>query len=170
MAGKPDLRSIVDDFLAADKTLAGTPEWTVELNRFVYRWVCPLAVNGELSGFDFTIKAYPHNSVFTFRIIVSYDKAIWRLDFAYDEPHTNSFNAPTDIAGNIITDRHFHSWPDNRRFATAKALPAKLHNARNLPSNVQTFENALRWFCGEVRIVDLDGFGIPELPKPGTLL
>lgn len=170
MQPQVDLPQLVDNFLETDKTFAGRPEWNTELNGNVYRWVAPLSVNGEMPGFDITIKSYPHENPITFRIILAHDKAIWRLDFAFDDPHQNSFNAPPDISGQIITGRHYHAWPDNRRFSTARGLPNKLHNARNLPANVQTFENALRWFCGEVRIVDLDAFGIPELPKPGTLL
>ena len=173
---KEDIRVLIDGTLTAEKTLAGEPKWEREEaaegphNHDAMRWLVPLMIGGELCHHMLTVKAYPNRKTLMFRIILSFDKAVFRTDFAEDEPHQNSFDAPSDIAGIIVRGPHYHSWEDNRRFATLNSLPVKLHNARTLPVNIRTFENAYRWFCGAIGIANVDTFGIPVLPRPSKLL
>lgn len=169
MASHPDIRDVVNAFLGKGKTLVGDANWRRDSHERSYRWVRPVDIDGELLGFDLTVKAYPRTRPLKFRIILSYGKAIWRLDYANDPAHINSINRPYDLALGPIRGPHYHSWADNRRFATASSLPSNLHNARVLSENCRSFESAFRWFCGETRIT-VGSFDVPILPRPDTLL
>lgn len=169
MIGRADVRDVVDAFFKKGKILAGTGQWRPELNENSVRCVYPIEVEGEIFGLDLTIKAYPRAKVPKFRLILTYGKAIWRLDYADDDPHINSHNRPPDLPLGPIVGPHFHSWEDNRRFATSVALPSRLRNARPLPENVRSFENAFRWFCGLTGI-SVGSQDMPMLPKSDTLL
>lgn len=164
-----DWRDLIRTFLTAHKSLAGSGTWQIEQNEKVLRWSRPVAVEGEISGFSLIARAYPNVNSVTFRLILSHERAIWRLDFSDNETHVNSLNKPADAPGGIIRGPHYHAWPDNERFASANSLPKKLHNARMLPSNIRTFENAFRWFCAQVSI-GIFTSDIPEFPKRTTLL
>jgi hypothetical protein len=169
MASGPDIRDVIDVFLTKDKTLVGIGGWRRDTHERSFRWVSPIEVEGELPGLDLTVKAYPRSRRLKFRTILTYGKAVWRLDYANDSPHVNSIDRPPDLDIGPITGPHFHSWEDNRRFATANSLPSSLHNARVLPQNLRTFESAFRWFRGETRIV-VGSQDMPILPRPETLL
>jgi hypothetical protein len=69
------------------KILAGTGDWRRSQNDNVMGWVRPIEVEGEILGFDLTVKAYPLVRSLQFRIVLAYGKAIWRLDYANDDPH-----------------------------------------------------------------------------------
>lgn len=169
MASRPDIREVVNAFLDKGKTLAGIGGWQRDAHERTYRWVRPVEVEGELPGFDLTVKAYPRSRALKFRIVLAYGKAISRLDYANDTPHINSWDRPADLDLGPITGPHYHSWKDNRRFATANSLPSSLPNARILPENFRSFESAFCWFCGETRIT-IGSLDMPILPKPDTLL
>jgi hypothetical protein len=119
----PDIRDAVDAFFAKGKILAGTGDWRRSQNDNAMGWVRPIEVEGEILGFDLTVKAYPLVRSLQFRIVLAYGKAIWRLDYANDDPHYNSFDKPHDLGIGPICGPHYHSWQDNRRFATAQSLP-----------------------------------------------
>jgi hypothetical protein len=128
-------------------------------------------MDGQTCGLRLTVKAYPAAPQLQFRIILALKTAIWRVDFSHDDDaHPNSLNAPADIRGALIEGPHFHAWSDNRRFGSAKSLPSKLQNARQLHTNIRNFESAFRWFCGETKIVGIDHSGIPDLPPRTELL
>jgi hypothetical protein len=169
MASAPDIREVIDAFLAKPKTLAGLGAWQRDSHERTYRWVRPVEIDGELPGLDLTVKAYPRNRALKFRIVLAYSKAIWRVDYANDSPHINSMNRPDDLVSEPITGPHYHRWEDNRRFATANSLPSSLPNARVLPQNLSSFERVFRWFCGETRIT-VGSRDMPTLPTPDTLL
>jgi hypothetical protein len=169
MASGPDVRNVVDAFLAKSKTLAGVGTWQRDSRERSFRWVRPIELEGELPGFDLTVKAYPRSHRLKFRVVIAYGKAIWRIDYANDAPHINSIDRPSDLDLGPIVGPHYHSWEDNRRFATANSLPSSLHNARLVPQNLRTFESAFRWFCGETRII-VGNQDMPILPRPDTLL
>jgi len=169
MASRPDIREVVDAFLDKGKTLAGIGGWRRDSHQRSFRWVRPIEIDGELLGFDLTVKAYPRIQPLKFRIVLSYTKAIWRLDFANDAPHINSIDRPAALDLGPITGPHYHRWEDNRRFGTANSLPSSLHNARRLPETFRSFESAFRWFCGETRI-SVGSLDMPILPRPDTLL
>lgn len=169
MASRPDIRDVVDAFLQKGKTLVGIGGWRRDSHERSYRWVRPVEIEGELPGFDLTVKAYPRSRNLKFRIILAYGKAIWRVDYANDSPHINSIDHPPDLDLEPIIGPHYHRWEDNRRFATMNSLPSGLVNARILPQNLRSFESAFRWFCGETKIT-VGNADMPILPKPDTLL
>jgi hypothetical protein len=115
MASRPDIRDVVDAFLAKTKTLAGIGGWRRDAHERSFRWVRPVEVEGELPGFDLTVKAYPRSRRLKFRIILSYGKAVWRVDYANDSPQVNSIDRPHDLDLGPITGPHYHSWESQRR-------------------------------------------------------
>jgi hypothetical protein len=167
--GASDVRDFVDALLGARKVLAGVADWQPDAVEGVFRYVRAVEYQGEIAG-ELTVKAYPRRPTLRFRIILTVGRAIWRLDYSFgDAPHVNSHNRPADLTGEPITEPHYHSWADNRRFAKANALPARLHNARILPKRIRRFEQAFRWFCAQTNI-QLTSHDIPDLPKSDRLL
>jgi hypothetical protein len=162
-----DIRIIVDKFLVAEKSLVGTSSWRIDQND-AHRWRVNVAVGGELSGFALEVKAYPRSDLGKFRIILTADKAIWRLCCANDPPHVNPLTGPADTRGMIITGPHYHAWEDNRHYATARSLPDELRVARSLDG--MSFASAFRWFCAGTGISGLASLDIPELPRRDRLL
>lgn len=110
MASGPDIRDVIDAFLTKDKTLAGIGHWRRDTHERSFRWVSPIEVEGEIPGLDLTVKAYPRSRRLKFRLILTYGKAIWRVDYANDSPHVNSIDRPPDLSIGPITGPHFHSW------------------------------------------------------------
>jgi hypothetical protein len=163
-----DIRVLIDRFLATDKTLVGASDWQPDQNGAL-RWRVNVAVAGEIRhGFALEVKAYPELGRDRFRIILMAEKAIWRLDCADDAPHNNPLSGPADIREQIIKGPHYHSWADNRRFATAKALPNELHIARVFEGCA--YRSAFRWFCSETGIAGIPSLDLPELPRSGRLV
>jgi len=170
VAAQPDIRVTVDRLLAAEKTLAGTASFQpLQGEQRQQRWRKACVIQGEVTPLDIEVQAYPDSPNLKFRIILIYQRAIWRLDYSEDGTHFNSTNRPNDLGAGPICGPHYHTWEDNRRFSTKSALPHTLRNARNVPSNLRTFENAFRWFCGETRILVLTA-EIPCLPTRVSLL
>lgn len=170
MASRPDIRTQVDALLAAEKTLVGEAEFqALEGDSRKQRWRKPCAINGEVTPLELEIQAYPDCETLKFRAILVWGRAICRLDYASNEAHVNSPNRPRDLEIGPLNDPHFHSWSDNRRFSTRVSLPTNLPNARLIPANVRTYDAALRWFCGETRII-LPSPDVPALPGRTTLL
>lgn len=159
---------MVDSLLRAPKVPVGETAWVQTLmgdSRLTYA----LSIDDEISDAQFVVIAYPFVREPQFRLVLSYDKAIWRVDFARNEAHINPPNRPDHLPSGPLDDPHYHSWLDNRHLATAYTLPAKLLNANVLPGNVRTYENAFRWFCGETNIAVPPG-GVPDLPRGDRLL
>jgi hypothetical protein len=133
------------------------------------RLLLPLLVEGEVSDATLTVIAYPRVRELQFRLVLSFGRAIWRLDYADFEEHYNSFNKPDDLVLGPFTCPHYHAWEDNRRFATRVSLPERLENARILDANLKTYDNTFRWFCGQTKI-DISNFGVPDLPTTDRFL
>ena len=170
MAAGPDIRETIDKLLAAEKTLAGDAVFqALQGDQRQQRWRKACAIQGEVTPLDLEVQAYPDSPNLKFRIILIYQRAVWRLDFSDDGGHPNHTNRPKDLEAGPITGPHYHCWSDNRRFATKTSLPHTLRNARRLPNNIQTFENTFRWFCGETRI-EVPTAEIPALPSRVSLL
>lgn len=164
-----DVRTEVDGFLAATKSLTGTGNWIACARDGERRLSRPLMIAGEVSDLTLTVIAYPRSSDLKFRIVLTYRRAIWRIDYAFGEIHVNPRSGYAHLPKSPIRQPHYHSWIDNRVFATANSLPARLKNANVLPDNIRTFPNAFRWFCGETNIM-LGSDDMPELPKSDRLL
>jgi hypothetical protein len=93
---------------------------------------------------------------------------VFRLDYDCEMCHTNSLDRPSDLHEYTVGPRHYHSWSDNRHFATPQTLPKRLLNARQLPTQVRSFRQAQWWFCGETNI-GLKWDEVVDLP-PSDLL
>lgn len=156
----PQIVAIIDDLLAAQKTLGGAPAWRDMGHHGQHRLVMPLMLNGESTGADLEIGAYPNREPLRFGIAIRQPKCIWRLDYSDSDVHTNSLNAPPDISGIQIIGPHYHAWADNRRFVTGNSLPKTLKNARIFPENIKSFEVAFEWFCVQTNVT---------IPPPGTI-
>lgn len=170
MAGKADVREIVDRMLAADKLLVGDTRWrALEGDKRALRWRKPCAISGVVTEMELEVIAYPDEGPFKFRIVLVYQKVVWRLDYVKDERHVNSLDRPDCLPPGPLNDEHYHSWLDNRRFATMLSLPSFLKNANDLPPNVKGFDTAFRWFCGETNIT-VPSLEMPLLPVRTTLL
>lgn len=169
MSGASDVRLLVDGLLGAEKTLTGFGQWRHDENG-VHRYTRAIVHGGEIVA-DLCIKAYPRNPQPCFRIaMMIMEIAVWRIDYTWDDkPHINSHDRPGDIPLGPFRQPHYHAWTDNRRFATRNHLPRRLKNARLMPDRIRTFEQALWWFCSEVRISATTG-DMPELPKRDMLL
>jgi hypothetical protein len=164
------VREVVDRLLAAEKILVGEANWSAPYgDRRCLRWRKPCSILGEVTEMELEVIAYPEDGPDRFRIILVYQKAIWRLDYVRGEGHVNSLNRPLELPAGPIDEAHYHSWSDNRRFATALSLPNYLKNANVLPQNVRGFDTAFRWFCGQtnIKVASLD---MPILPDRTTLL
>jgi hypothetical protein len=149
MATRP-IAELIDDLLAAKKTIGGFPNWTEAPFEGEERLLMPLLISGVSSGAELTVIVYPPFGHMRFRIMLCATKCVWRIDYAFDEPHVNSLNKPPDLMEYQFCEPHYHSWGDNRRFCTYHGLPDKLPNARIMPQ--RSFDSSLRWFCGETNI------------------
>ena len=161
-------RADIDGLLAARKAISGEPNWQDTYYNEA-RLIMPLVVDEVSCGADLEIISYPLDGHTRFRVMICAPRCIWRIDHVTDEPHVNSFNRPNDLAEADINGPHYHSWPDNRRFATHSSLPDRLENARVLPAGLQTFDSTLRWFCGETNI-EQPPTGLIVLPSRMRLL
>lgn len=167
MTPRRDVRAVVDDLLAVEKIPVGIAAWAPSSRDGDLRLKQPLLIGQSISDATLTLIAYPRSPSLRFRVVLSYQRAISRLDFVDDDHHINSQNRPSHLPPGPINEPHYHSWRDNRRFATANHLPERLLNASVLPKNIRTFESAYRWFCAEANIRVRE---VPELPIPDTLL
>ena len=166
----PDIRVLADAFLETHKTLAGIGSWEQEHgDHGSCRLVRPVQISGELPGHELVVKAYPRDKHLKFRIVLTMQRAIWRVDFAHDETHPNPPGSPPELPSIIINEPHYHSWADNRCLATQNVLPRDLNFARILSRRIKRFEQAFRWFCDQTNI-RISLADIPELPKADTLL
>ena len=163
-----DIRDEIDKVLGVPKVPTGVADWALT-QQDDQRLTYALSIDDELSDAKFIVIAYPTIRSLQFRLILSYGRAIWRVDFAKGEDHVNPLDRPAGLPLGPINDPHYHSWHDNRHLATAYSLPHRLLNANVLPNNIRTYENTFRWFCGETNTVVPSG-GVPQLPQSDRLL
>lgn len=162
--------ALVDAFLAVEKHLSGVPNWVVGNRDAERRISWPIIINGQTSSPTLELTAKPNDhSQFTISLCIP--PCIWRLDFDPPSrgPHHNPLDRAKGLGGAAIYGPHFHAWSDNRHLATKMKLPDDPVCARQLPGNVRTFPNALRWFCGETKI-RLESSQMIELPQRTELL
>jgi hypothetical protein len=161
---------LVDRLLARPKRLQGVPAWR-EGNPGDMRIRWPLLIGSSVSeDAALRLTAFPNSAELRFTIAFVFRASIARLDFVPDhEGHTNPLNRAALLDSYRLRGPHYHSWADNRHLATAAALPRELKCARALPPQIRRWEQAFRWFCGEVGI-SLDDGNIIELPARTRLL
>ena len=167
---RPHIAKLIDSLLAAEKALAGNPGWQPGNRPGELRWDWPVLVEGESANCQVSVTAYPEDYPNRFTITLNYvGRCIWRLDYEPDyKAHINPPDRAPFLGDYTIWGRHYHSWADNRHLATPANPPRILDCARALPSNIQNWENAFRWFCGETRITQSGA--VPDLPIPVRLL
>jgi hypothetical protein len=168
MATRP-IAELINDLLAARKTIEGVPRWEEGPYVGKERLLMPLYVEGASGNVDLIITAYPYAGHSRFRVMLCAPKCVWRTDCTIDEPHFNSFDRPADLEEVYFCEPHYHSWSDNRRFCTMQGLPDKLPNARKMPTEVRSFDSCLRWFCGQTNI-EQPAAGMITLPPRRRLL
>lgn len=160
---------IVDQLMAARKTLGGIPQWRPVGERGEYRQVIPLDVDGVGTDCHVELNAYPNiTDELRFRIMIFAPQCVWRVDYVTDETHVNPLGTGLDIPDGLFAEPHYHAWADNRRFSNNNALSNRLPIARILP-NLRTFDATFRWFCGETNIAQPPA-GLIELPPRTSLL
>jgi len=166
-----DIRKIVDELLATEKTPVGVPEWqpgpraTAEGQ---VRWSSPLRIDGEICPVNLIVDAYPRRRPETFVITIEMGLAIARVDYGIDDHFNGGTRRPADVPFGLVYGPHYHSWSINRRLATSKSLPHNLNFAMSLPAATRGFANAFRWLCGDANIAI--GRNVPDLPASDLLL
>jgi hypothetical protein len=167
-----DFRETVDVLMAADKSIVGTPEWVSTDYDGQMRWLAPLGVNGQITGMNLIVDAYPRSFLQKFTILLIYVVAVMRLDYGELERHLNHAvrgkSFPTGVSSGWIEGPHCHSWDLNREL-TRNEPPKELELATVLPVAVRGFDNSFRWFCG-VANIGLHSGDVPELPPKDLLL
>lgn len=166
----PGVADLIDDMLAAQKTLGGLPNWRAVGERGEHRQVIPLSIDGVSCGAHVELNAYPNIvDELRFRIMIFAPKCIWRVDYVTDEQHVNPIDAPADAPQGMFWEPHYHSWADNRRFATHNSLPDTLPIARVFEPRIRQFDATFRWFCGMTNIAQPPP-GLIDLPPRTRLL
>lgn len=155
----------VTDFLAAPKTLAGVDtaiDWGPGRQHQEQCIKLPLAVNGVQTGEQFVVAFTPGLNIHSQLITVN-GVCVCRLDYDPHGGHRNGFVAHLDGLPGVIQGTHFHRWELNTRFVESTATLPKLKHASALPQELHTFDNYLRFFCGETNIALPNGHWI-QLP------
>lgn len=167
MAG--NIRALVSELLAADKTLEGTADWRPIGRGDEVRLLLPVFIDGRSTQATVEVDAYPNAPVARFRIMLNVEKCIWRIDFTEYEQHVNPVDTWHEITPYAFREPHFHAWSDNERYCTANSLPKKLLIARPLPPKIRQFSAAFRWFCDKVKIAQPPSI-MPNLPQRTKLI
>ena len=167
--GDDHVANLVDRFLRTEKHPQGRPLWR-EGNPGDMRIRWPLLVGTSVSEAFLNLVTYPNSPELRFTIGLNFRHQIARIDFVpeYDW-HANPPDQVWRLGSAQIHGPHYHAWADNRYLATASALPRELACARPLPAQIRRWEQAFRWFCGEVGIL-LDEEQIIEPPPRSSLL
>ncbi len=166
ISGARHAREVVDDFLACDKTLEGTPVWQEFEEES--RIKLPVAADGLITAATLDVTAYPFENFYPFTITLNFPPCIWRLEHGPGYlRHDNPFEEMSQFE-RTLWGAHYHSWVDNRRLAKFNVLPPELEWARSLPNQIRRFEQAIRWFCSETKII-IRNEQILDLPSKGFL-
>lgn len=132
-----------------------------------YRMRLPVQVGGETGLFDVELTVSPDSVNAGVIINLLAGRSVWRVCLN-DVEHTNLFNCPSDIPA-MIQGPHYHAWADNRHTGRTVALPQKLGNARILPAEITSNQQAFDWFLEQVNILPPD-WEMPEWPIKTQLL
>lgn len=152
--GRP-IADLVDELLAADKELAGAPEWRQpnrETEQGRLHW--PVLVKGEISDCYLAATVYPVDPELRFTICLVYrDRNIWRLDYEPTERvEFNRFIKGHPYSGLPIAGPHCHRWEDNRVYVSHASIPEEFPIRTPLGEEVRSWEKAFRYLLGETNI------------------
>lgn len=168
-SGRPDIRLIVDGFLAAAKRLVGMPPWRPDGPHGKKRLSFRITIGDEISGPTLVVKAYPNNPDLRFRLVLAMEERIWGLDFVDETEHINPLVELDGVPRGEISGPHYHTWIDNRYLAHHNSLPKKLRVARPLSPKIRRFDQAFHWFCDETKLA-FEEHQLPSLPERDRLL
>jgi len=149
--------SFIDEvvhLLNAQKSLASfdvPPQWRSARDGVGVEAKFIVEVAGTQYGDKVTIVAVPSEKTFHINLIHR-DLCVSRLDFDPMQPHTNTLRANDYRLPLIVSGKHFHRWSHNTRFVKGDGTLDRLLHAEELPVSVQKFDQALRWFCSEIKI------------------
>jgi hypothetical protein len=145
----------IDEILAAQKKIAGTPTWIDGQKEKTSRIKIPLMINDEVYPQLFLI-ATAARFITPQRLnlqLVLY-KPIERMRFFPDSPHTNkiSKNIPSKYRGLVMLPDHhrYYSWKDNRRWPRPDG--DNLDFARPIEEKIGTCKEAINYFLDRVRV------------------
>jgi len=161
----------VDLFVNTDKYLIGAddhPSWSTGRDVDTLCLKLPLEVNGEIMGQFLDIQTRPQLASLNFSISLIFQSAICRLDYCLESTHSNPLGSSSEGLTSLINGPHYHSWEANKAYIGSKNKPFKLKRAVPF-TNARMFDAALRWFCGENRIV-LPPMHTIELPHRSRLI
>ena len=168
-----DQQTKIDELIAARKTMSGRPVWARTAYVGQHRWLTALDVDGEGTGLNLVVDAWPSSPSLRFTITLNYGRCVSRFDGWENDRHNNhpvrGQVTPVGIDMGWLFGPHCHLWNVNRHLCHNGNLPDTLEFAIRPPLNVQGFENSFRWFCGAVNIV-CGNNECPTLPPRETLL
>lgn len=160
----------VDALLQApDKVLVGATTVTWQPGRNLEEEVIkiPIEVDGVQDEDELVIVAYP-NEPDTYSILIVHGIAVCRLDVVpMTDAHTNALILPSENLPSVVIGPHFHRWSLNRRIIDSPIKLQRLRMAEPYTGTVK-FMSALRWFCGEAKIIVPHDVHI-ELPRTERL-
>jgi hypothetical protein len=145
----------VDKLLALPKTLAGVDDvrWQEGRNEDEQVIKVPLEVSGEVLGPELRVVAFLEQPG-KFSVSILHVTAICRLDVVPpDEYHSNPLATPGESHAAKVLGPHFHRWELNRsRIESPVTKLQRLRIAEHYAGPTK-FMSALRWFCGETKIM-----------------
>jgi len=145
----------VDKFMSLDKRLVGADEimsWQPGREPDTYFLKLPLEVDGEQMGQSLFVKAYPLHPTQRFSIGIIFEPTICRLDFWLEGIHSNGLTATSEGLSALINGSHYHPWEINKGCVESPNKLFKLQKAVPF-TDARQFDSALRWFCGENKIL-----------------
>lgn len=159
----------VDKLLSVDKTLVGAElaEWQPGRREEFERCIkIPLEIGGEILGPQLVIVAYFEPDRL-FSICIVHHISVCRLDVDW-LGHPNPLPTATETHPSRCPGPHIHGWSANRARIESCTKFQRLNVAHPYEGSTKLMA-ALRWFCGEHKII------VPhtvhfELPKPEKLL
>lgn len=159
----------VDRLLSVRKDLVGGDRaaWNPGREPNEVQIKLPLEVNGEQHGPGVVLTAFPSEAG-KFSISLVHHVAVARLDVTRFEAHSNPLDALGRRIKTLIHGSHFHRWELNKQYVEAFGKLQRLHMAEPYEGS-EKFMAALRWFCGELKIIVPHDVNI-ELPPYGMLV
>jgi hypothetical protein len=144
----------VDRLLETQKVMAGADGVTWQMGRNADERCIkvPLEIGGELLGPELLVVAFPQVAG-KYSVLIVHHVAVCRLDVVPSiEYHTNPLPLPGERHAAKVFGPHFHSWGLNRNRIEAPIKLQKLRMAEPYDGVVKLM-SALRWFCGETKIM-----------------
>src|SRR5215468_2778208 len=89
-----DIRIIVDNLLSAPRVMFGLGDWFMTDRDGQLRWSRPLqnVASGDTTGLELIVDAYPREPKLKFKIVLTYEIAVSRVDYGPNDSHLNKGN------------------------------------------------------------------------------